>query len=112
MVPVEAMAQETPVVVPDRGGIAGVVEAEGAVGGLHFRCWDSGALATQLGNLLNSDTLHGHLARGARQVAMCFSVQNLGQRVLNHLGLPSHFSDFSIQSAKIAVNPQSLPRAA
>jgi glycosyltransferase involved in cell wall biosynthesis len=112
MVPVEAMAQETPVVVPDRGGIAGVVEAEGAVGGLHFRCWDSGALASRLGNLIHSDTLHGQLARGARQVAMCFSVQNLGQRVLKHLGLPPHFSDFSIQSAKIAVNPQSLPRAA
>ena len=112
MVPVEAMAQETPVLVPDRGGIAGVVEVEGHVGGLHFRCWDSGALASQLGTLLQSDALHGQLARGARQVARCFSVQNLGQRVLGHLGLPSHFSDFSIQSAKIAANSQSLPRAA
>ena len=112
MVPVEAMAQETPVLVPDRGGIAGVVEAEGHVGGLHFRCWDSGALASQLGNLLHSDSLHGQLARGARQVATWFSVQNLGQRVLGHLGLPSHFSDFSIQSAKIAKNSQPLPRAA
>jgi glycosyltransferase involved in cell wall biosynthesis len=112
MVPVEAMAQETPVLVPDRGGIAGVVAAEGHVGGLHFRCWDSGALASQLGNLIHSDGLHGQLARGARQVAMCFSVQNLGQRVLGHLGLPPNFSDFSIQSAKIAANSQSLPRAA
>jgi glycosyltransferase involved in cell wall biosynthesis len=112
MVPVEAMAQETPVLVPDRGGIAGVVEAEGHVGGLHFRCWDSGALASQLGNLIHSETLHGQLARGARRVATCFSVHNLGQRVLGHLGLPPYFSDFSIQSAKIAANSQSVPRAA
>lgn len=112
MVPVEAMAQGTPVLVPDRGGIAGVVEAEGHVGGLRFRCWDSGSLATQLGNLLHSEALHGQLARGALGVAECFSVQNMGRKVLDHLRLPSYWSDFPLQPAEFPRNSQSRPRAA
>ncbi|MFN8856819.1 MAG: glycosyltransferase family 4 protein [Planctomycetaceae bacterium] len=112
MVPVEAMAQGTPVLVPDRGGIAGVVEAGGHRGGLRFRCWDSGSLATQLGNLLHSDSLHAQLARGALDVAGCFSVQSMGQKVLDHLRLPSARSEFPMQSAEFSRNSQSRPRAA
>src|SRR5262249_6212213 len=37
MVPVEAMAQGTPAVVPDSGGVAGLICAAGHQGGLRFR---------------------------------------------------------------------------
>lgn len=41
MVPVEAMAHGTPAVVPDYGGIASAIGANGHSGGLLFRAWDS-----------------------------------------------------------------------
>jgi len=106
MVPVEAMAQGTPVVVPDQGGIASVVESEGSVGGLRFACWDSGDLAGQLARLRDPSPLWQQLHQGALQVARSFSVQRMGERVLTHLGLPAH-PDQSAESPSVSPNPQS-----
>ncbi|RPI90995.1 MAG: glycosyltransferase [Planctomycetaceae bacterium] len=90
MVPVEAMAQGTPVLVPDLGGVSGLVSAGGAEGGLRFGCWDSGSLACQLGRLLCDEACHARLANGAQTVAEHFSVERLGERVLTHLDLPEY----------------------
>ena len=51
MVAAETLAHGTPAVVPDYGGIAGAIEAEGERGGLHFRVWDSGDLADTIARL-------------------------------------------------------------
>jgi len=93
MVPVEAMAQGTPVIVPDLGGISKLIEAGGHVGGVTFACWDTGSLAMQLESLLLNETLHAELARGSRKVAEHFSIENMGTRVLSHLGLPAFFPE-------------------
>ena len=88
MVPVEAMAQGTPALVPDSGGVAGLIYAKGRQGGLRFRTWDSGDLAHQMERLLTDTALHASLAADAPLVAEHFSVERMGERVLDHLGLP------------------------
>jgi len=88
MVPIEAMAQGTPVLVPDRGGVASLVEINGRRAGLRFRTWDSGDLANQLERLLTDATLRAALASDACRIAAHFSVEKMGERVLDHLGLP------------------------
>jgi len=105
MVPVEAMAQGTPVVVPDVGGIAGVIEVNGSRGGLHFSCWDSGALAHSIESLITNSALHSELSGTALDVAEYFSVERLGERVLAHIGLPA-FND-----AAGAVQPTVVARS-
>lgn len=105
MVPVEAMAQGTPVVVPDLGGVADVVAAGGVEGGLRFGCWDSGALAGQLGRLICDEGCYGRLSSGAQAVARHFSVERLGERVLTHLGLPA----FSPRLSQSQGNPEETP---
>jgi glycosyltransferase involved in cell wall biosynthesis len=90
MVPVEAMAQGTPAIVPDTGGVAGVIRA-GEQGrepaGLTFRSWDSGDLASKIEQLLDDDALHGRLSAAGPRVAEYYSVQRLADRVLAHLGI-------------------------
>ncbi len=88
MVPVEALAHGTPAVVPDLGGAATVIEAEGHVAGLRFRPWDSGDLAQQLATLLENPQQYETLRQAARTVAAHYSVQRQGERVLDHLQLP------------------------
>jgi glycosyltransferase involved in cell wall biosynthesis len=88
MVPVEAMAQGTPALVPDSGGVADLIYAAGCQGGLRFRSWDSGDLAQQLERLLTDTALHARLAADAPLVADHFSVERMGERILDHLGLP------------------------
>jgi glycosyltransferase involved in cell wall biosynthesis len=88
MVSVEALAHGTPAVVPDHGGVAGTIEAAGETAGLRFRVWDSGDLATQIERLIREDGLHGRLAALGPRVAEFYSVANLADRVLRHLGLP------------------------
>ncbi|MCY2968014.1 MAG: glycosyltransferase family 4 protein [Planctomycetota bacterium] len=112
MVPVEAMAQGTPVVVPDLGGIAGVVAAGGAEGGLRFDCWDSGSLADRLEQLITNDTCHGRLSRGAQTVADYFSIEKLGERVLSHLELPAFSPQTATNTEKSPETAQSASRAA
>ena len=95
MVPVEAMAQGTPAIVPDTGGVAGVIRAgdgDSAGGlrgpeeaGLRFRSWDSGDLASKIELLLDDDELHQRLASAGPRVAEYYSVQRLADRVLAHL---------------------------
>jgi len=90
MVPVEAMAQGTPVIVPDVGGIADVIEVDGTRAGLRFACWDTGALASAIEALLTDSALHSELASAALDVAEHFSIARLGERVLAHIGLPGY----------------------
>jgi len=88
MVAVEAMAQGTPVLVPDRGGITETIGANGAVGGLTFRAWDTASLAEQLEKLLTDDALHASLAANCVSVARSFGVEAMTDRILTHMGLP------------------------
>lgn len=88
MVPVEAMAHGTPCLVSDSGGVSGAIRAGSDQGGLTFRTWDSGHLAEQLASLLQDDVLWRQLSLAAPRVAEHYSVTNLGDRVLEHLGLP------------------------
>jgi glycosyltransferase involved in cell wall biosynthesis len=89
MVPVEAMVQATPVIVPDVGGVASLVRIERFEAGLNFRCWDSGDLARQLERLLTDTSLHARLAADARAVADNFSVERQAEHFLDHLNLPT-----------------------
>jgi glycosyltransferase involved in cell wall biosynthesis len=88
MVPVEAMVQSTPVIVPDVGGVASLVRVGRHEAGLNFRCWDSGDLARQLERLLTDSDLHARLAADTRAVAENFSVERQAERFLDHLHLP------------------------
>jgi len=87
MVAVEAQAHRTPAIVPDYGGIASAIEANGAVGGLRFRTWDSADLAAQIERVLTDDKLYDRLSEAAPLVAAYFSVENLADRVLAHMDL-------------------------
>ncbi|HTI49740.1 MAG TPA: glycosyltransferase family 4 protein [Planctomycetaceae bacterium] len=97
MVPVEAMAQGTPVVVPDIGGVASVVQVGACKAGLLFSSWDSGDLADKLQALIEEELLHASLAAGAPHIADHFSVAKLGERVLDHVGLPHWHGDAESQ---------------
>lgn len=112
MVPVEAMAQGTPVLVPDLGGIAGVVAAASAEGGLKFTCWDSGSLADRLQQLLTDDECHSRLSAGAQTVADHFSIEKLGERVLSHLELSAFSPQLTTEPKNSTEPPQSYSRAA
>ena len=90
MVAVEALAHRTPAIVPDHGGIAAAIEANDEVGGLRFRSWDSGHLAEQIERMLTDDDLHRQLAEAGPRIAEYYSVRNLADRVLAHLGLPAN----------------------
>ncbi len=87
MVAVEAQAHSTPAIVPDYGGIASAIEANGFVGGLRFRTWDSADLAAQIERVLTDDKLYKRLSEAGPKVAEYFSVENLADRVLAHMGL-------------------------
>jgi glycosyltransferase involved in cell wall biosynthesis len=89
MVAVEALAQGTPAIVPDYGGIASAIEANGECGGLRFRTWDSAHLAEQIERLLADDDLYTRFAEAGPRIADHYSVSNLADRVLAHLGLPA-----------------------
>ncbi len=89
MVAVEAMAHETPAIVPDYGGIASAIEGNGAVGGLRFRTWDSAHLAEQMQRLLTDDDLHRKLSEAGPRVAAHYSVANMTDRVLAHIDVPA-----------------------
>jgi glycosyltransferase involved in cell wall biosynthesis len=87
MVPVEAMAFGTPAIVPDRGGVCEVIEADGACGGLRFNAWDSGDLARQIERLLGDRSLWARLSHDGPHVARCFSIARMADQVLDHLDL-------------------------
>jgi glycosyltransferase involved in cell wall biosynthesis len=89
MVAAEAMSYGTPVLVPNLGGIQEVVNLNGHRGGLLFDAWNTTDLATQLEKLLKDDALHAELARNARPISENFSVANMTDRVLAHMGLPT-----------------------
>jgi glycosyltransferase involved in cell wall biosynthesis len=87
MVAAEAMSFGTPVLVPNLGGITEVIEIDGRRGGLSFEAWNTTDLAAQLERLLKDDGLHAELAGNARGLAEKFSVANMTDRVLAHMGL-------------------------
>ncbi|HUB27337.1 MAG TPA: glycosyltransferase family 4 protein [Tepidisphaeraceae bacterium] len=87
MVAPEAMSHGTPVLVPDHGGIAETLGADGQRGGLTFKAWDTADLAAQLKRLLVDDMLHARLSSAARSVAANFSIANMADRTLEHMGI-------------------------
>jgi glycosyltransferase involved in cell wall biosynthesis len=87
MVAVEAMAHGTPVIVPDFGGVVEAIQAEGRMGGLLFRSWDSGDLAEQMAKILENPELRRSLSEAAPFVAAYHSVPRMVDRVLAHMGL-------------------------
>lgn len=87
MVAAEAVAHGTPAIVPDYGGVASAIEANGETAGLRFKVWDSGDLADQMERLLTDDALHRRLAEAGPRVAEYFSIANLADRVLGHIGI-------------------------
>lgn len=88
MVPVEAMAHGTPAIVPDLGGVSSTVRLKDLEGGLRFRAWDSGHLARQLRDLLTNPGLRSRLAADGPRIADHYSIARLGDRILDHIGLP------------------------
>lgn len=89
MVAAEAMSFGTPVLVPNLGGITEVVDVDGRRGGLTFNAWDTTDLAAQLQRLLTDDALYAELAANARPLSELFTVSNMTDRVLGHMGLPA-----------------------
>jgi len=87
MVAAETMSYGTPAVVPNYGGVAGVIEVDQKAGGVHFDVWDSGSLADQLQRLLEDQALWKQLSENGPQVAEYFSVPRLADRILDHLGV-------------------------
>ena len=88
MVAAEVAAHGTPAIVPDYGGVASAIEANGEVAGLRFKTWDSGDLAAQSARLLDDRDLHRRLSEAGPRVAEYFSIENMADRVLDHIGLP------------------------
>jgi hypothetical protein len=88
MVPVEAQAHGTPAIVPDLGGVADTIRANGEFGGLHFKTWNSGDLAEKIAMLFDDSALRTRLSQAGPRVAEYYSVKNLADRVLRHIGLP------------------------
>lgn len=88
MVPVEAMVQGTPCIVPDTGGVAQLPFQGPLQGGLTFRSWDSGDLAGQLQLLLTDATLHRRLSTQAPRVAAHYSIERFADRLLEVMELP------------------------
>jgi glycosyltransferase involved in cell wall biosynthesis len=74
--------------VPDHGGVAETIAADGKAGGITFRAWDSRDLADQLERLLVDDALHARLSADAPTLARRFTVEAMTDRVLAHIGLP------------------------
>ncbi len=111
MVVVEALAHGTPALVPDYGGIAGAIEADGKVGGLRFRTWDSAHLAEQLERLLTDDDLHRRLAKVGPSIARYYSVENLADLVLRHLSLPARPGVAADKQGHRRGNPREPARA-
>lgn len=87
MVPVEAMSLGTPAIVPDRGGVADVIEAGGFCGGLRFNSCDTNSLADAIEKIICDPELRRKLSVDGPKVAEYFTVEKLADRVLQHLGL-------------------------
>jgi len=87
MVAAESASLGTPAVVPDYGGVAGAIEANGKQAGLTFEVWDSGSLAEAIQKLIEDEALWRQLHEAGPAVADHYSVPNLANRVLTHLGL-------------------------
>jgi glycosyltransferase involved in cell wall biosynthesis len=89
LVVAEAMSHGAPVLVPDYGGIGEVIRRGDKRGGLTFKAWDSGDLACQLQRLLVDKALHRELAADTRAIAARFSLENMADDVLVHIGIDS-----------------------
>lgn len=87
LVVAEAMAQGAPVLVPDYGGIGEVIRDGDKLGGLTFKAWDSGDLAIELERMLVDRMLHRRLVSNTRAIAARFSVENMTDDVLRHIGV-------------------------
>jgi glycosyltransferase involved in cell wall biosynthesis len=87
MVAVEAMSHGTPIVVPDIGGIAELVNHGQRQGGLKFNTWDTLNLADRLEQLLSDKELYKKLSQDAPEISKEYSVERLCDRVLDHMSI-------------------------
>lgn len=87
MVPIEAMAFGTPVVVADAGGVAELVEQNGLRGGLRFRTHDTASLADALASLLTDPALWSGCSHDGPIIAASHSVEHMTDSILAHLGI-------------------------
>ena len=87
MVPVEAMSLGTPVIVPNMGGVADVIESDEFCGGIRFKSCDTNSLADALEKIICDHELHRKLSEDGPKVAEYYTVEKLADRVLQHLGL-------------------------
>ncbi len=87
MVPVEAMGEGTPAVVPDDGGVSEVIDGNGVTGGLRFRTHDTRSLADAIGKLLTDKALWQKLSQAGPKVAEAYSVERMAGAILEHVGL-------------------------
>lgn len=106
MVSVEAAACGTPVVVPDRGGVAETCRAPGLQCGLNFKTWDSGDLADKIDTLLTDEVLWRELSADGPKVADHYSVAKLADRLLEHMGVAN--SDLCVPSRAALSRPLPL----
>lgn len=110
MVPVEAMTQSTPIVVPDLGGVAELPFGDDLQAGLQFRAWDSADLAHQLERLLTDREMYSRFSSQAREVAEQYSVDRITDRELQLMGIlepqPQHVPHLNISadSPKVGVS--------
>lgn len=111
MVPVEAMAHGTPAIVPNWGGVASVISVNGRQGGLQFNAWDSADLADKIATLLHDDQLHRQLSAAGPAIAEHFSVANLGNRMLAHLGVEARPHVSGDYAAHTAISPRRVQAA-
>ncbi len=85
MVPIEAMAMGTPVVVPDTGGVAELPYLNGLQAGLNFKSWDSGDLAQQLARMLDDRAMHVAFRADAIAIAEHYSTPRVCDQLLQLL---------------------------
>ena len=115
MVPVEAMAQGTPVVVPDAGGVSKLPFHQDKQAGLTFRMWDTADLARQLERVLQEESLYQEFSQNARFIAEQYSASNVCDQMLELIGLSAYkrsktsstqaeeFREDSFEKARVAI---------
>ena len=88
MVAVEAIAEGTPIVVPNIGGVAELPHLGSRHAGLNFRAWDTRDLADKVLSLLDDGQLYAELRSNARDIAETYSVNNVCNDLLSFMALP------------------------
>lgn len=89
MVPVEAAAYGTPTIVPNYGGVQDTIQVDNLQSGLLFDAFDSGDLADKIQRLVDDLDLWQRLSNDGPKIAQHYAVQNITDRLLDHMSLPT-----------------------